>query len=106
MACASARARCWRASISVRPPKGVRWIKQMTEPTEAARRWPLIPTLLVLAAVAVMIALGVWQLQRKRDKEALIALYQRNMEMSSLVTYPEFPPVDRQSLGSGQSVSH
>src|SRR3546814_7456741 len=69
MACASARARCWRASISVRPPKGVRWIKQMTEPTEAARRWPLIPTLLVLAAVAVMIALGVWQLQRKSDKE-------------------------------------
>src|SRR3546814_1633525 len=65
----------------------------MTEPTEAARRWPLIPTLLVLAAVAVMIALGVWQLQRKSDKEALIALYQRNMAMSSLVTYPELPPV-------------
>src|SRR3546814_16512540 len=74
MACASARARCWRASISDRPPKDVRWIKQMTEPTEAARRWPLIPTLLVLAAVAVMIALGVWQLQRKSDKEALIEI--------------------------------
>src|SRR3546814_14749387 len=65
----------------------------MTEPTEAARRWPLIPTLLVLAAVAVMIALGVWQLQRKSDKEALIALYQRNMAMSSLVIYLELPPV-------------
>ena len=38
----------------------------MTEPAEQpVRRWPLIPTLLVLAAVAVMIALGVWQLQRK-----------------------------------------
>src|SRR3546814_12713636 len=93
MACASARARCWRASISVRPPKGVRWIKQMTEPTEAARRWPLIPTLLVLAAVAVMIALGVWQLQRKSDQEALIAPYQRKLAMSSLVTYPDLPPV-------------
>src|SRR3546814_8041137 len=32
-------------------------------------------------------------LQRKSDKEALIALYQRNMAMSSLVTYPELPPV-------------
>lgn len=65
----------------------------MTEPTEAARRWPLIPTILVLAAVAVMIALGVWQLQRKTEKEALIALFQRNTAMSSLVTYPMLPPV-------------
>ena len=66
----------------------------MTEPAQQpARRWPLIPTILVLAAVAVMIALGVWQLQRKSEKEALIALYQRNMAMSSLVTYPELPPV-------------
>src|SRR3546814_3779919 len=104
MACASARARCWRASISDRPPKDVRWIKQMTEPTVAARRWPLIPTLLVLAAVAVMIALGVWQLQRKSDKEALIALYQRNMAMSSLVTYPELPPVPDAMLYRKSSV--
>lgn len=63
----------------------------MTEP--APKRWPLIPTLIVLVAVAVMIALGVWQLQRKTEKEALIALFQRNMAMSSLVAYPELPPV-------------
>lgn len=66
----------------------------MTDPVEQApRRWPLIPTLFVLAAVAVMIALGVWQLQRKGEKEALIALFQRNMAMSSMVTYPDLPPV-------------
>lgn len=66
----------------------------MTEPAQRpARRWPLIPTILVLAAVAVMIALGVWQLQRKSEKEALIALFQRNMAMSSTVAYPELPPV-------------
>ena len=66
----------------------------MTEPAQQpARRWPLIPTILVLAAVAVMIALGVWQLQRKNEKEALIALFQRNMAMSSTVAYPELPPV-------------
>ena len=65
----------------------------MTERAEPARRWPLIPTILVLAAVAVMIALGVWQLHRKTEKEALIALFQRNTAMSSLVTYPILPPV-------------
>ncbi len=66
----------------------------MTEPeTPSARRWPLIPTILVLVAVAVMIGLGVWQLQRKGEKEALVALYQRNIAMSALVAYPELPPV-------------
>ncbi len=66
----------------------------MTEPAQQpTRRWPLIPTILVLAAIAVMIALGVWQLQRKSEKEALIALYQRNVAMSSTVAYPELPPV-------------
>lgn len=63
----------------------------MTEPAE--RRWPLIPTLLVIVAVAVMVALGVWQLQRKAEKEALIALYERNRAMSAMVAYPELPPV-------------
>ncbi|WP_447953346.1 SURF1 family protein [Sphingopyxis chilensis] len=77
----------------------------MTEPAEQpVRRWPLIPTLLVLAAVAVMIALGVWQLQRKSEKEALIALYQRNMAMSSLVAYPELPPVEDSFLYRKSSV--
>ena len=36
-------------------------------------RIPLIPTFLVAAAVATMIGLGVWQLQRLAWKEALIA---------------------------------
>lgn len=69
-----------------------------------ARGWPLIPTILVLAAVAIMIALGVWQLQRKGEKEALIALYQRNMAMSSTVTYPELPPVPDAMLYRKSSV--
>lgn len=66
----------------------------MTDPVPLRpRRWPVIPTILVLIAVSMMIALGVWQLQRKGEKEALVALYERNMAMSSLVTYPELPPV-------------
>lgn len=77
----------------------------MTDETRLpAQRWPLIPTLFVLAAVAVMIALGVWQLQRKGEKEALIALYERNMAMSSMVTYPELPPVPDAMLFRKSSV--
>lgn len=40
------------------------------------RRIPIIPTIIVLAAVATMIALGVWQLGRRAEKEALIAQYE------------------------------
>lgn len=77
----------------------------MTEPAAPARRWPLIPTLLVIAAVAVMIALGVWQLQRKDEKEALIALYDRNRAMSATVAYPELPPVPDALLFRKSSVT-
>lgn len=77
----------------------------MTDPAPTSRRWPVIPTILVLAAVATMIALGVWQWQRKGEKEALIALYQRNTAMSSLVTYPELPPVPDAMLYRKSSVT-
>lgn len=73
-------------------------------PDTPPARWPIIPTIIVLAAVAVMIALGVWQLERKGEKEALIALYQRNMAMSSLVTYPKLPPVPDTALYRKSSV--
>jgi surfeit locus 1 family protein len=43
------------------------------------RRIPILPTLFVAAAIAVMIGLGVWQLQRSAWKTALI----RNLEASS-----------------------
>ena len=39
------------------------------------RRIPIIPTIVVVAAAAVMVALGFWQLGRKDEKEALIARY-------------------------------
>ncbi len=45
----------------------------MTEPTGA--RIPIVATLIVLAAVVTMSALGVWQLGRMDEKEALIARY-------------------------------
>jgi len=39
------------------------------------KRLPLLPTIVVSAAVAAMIALGIWQLQRAQWKERLLAEY-------------------------------
>ena len=38
-------------------------------------RLPIVPTILVALAVAAMIGLGFWQLDRKAEKEALLASY-------------------------------
>jgi surfeit locus 1 family protein len=59
-----------------------------------SRRIPIIPTIIVLAAVATMIGLGVWQLGRKAEKEALIARYQAALQDSSVVPWPMPPQYD------------
>jgi surfeit locus 1 family protein len=56
-------------------------------------RLPLVPTLLVGAAVATMIGLGVWQLQRAEWKEGLIAQYQANSNLPP-VAWPALAPAD------------
>ena len=48
------------------------------------RRLPVIPTLVVAAAVAAMIALGIWQLQRAAWKERLLAQYSAAASMPAL----------------------
>lgn len=55
------------------------------------RRIPIIPTLIVLAAVAVMIGLGIWQLERMAEKEALLARYETAVTMSSDAEWPRDP---------------
>lgn len=52
------------------------------------RRIPILPTLVVLAAVAAMIALGFWQLARKAEKEALLERYTSAVGMSAEVPWP------------------
>jgi surfeit locus 1 family protein len=42
------------------------------------RRFPLVATILVVLAIAAMIGLGVWQLRRLKEKEALLAVYAAN----------------------------
>lgn len=41
-------------------------------------RFPILPTIIVAAAVATMIALGIWQLGRAREKDELAARYAAN----------------------------
>jgi surfeit locus 1 family protein len=60
-----------------------------------ARRVPIFATIIVLAAVATMIALGVWQLGRKAEKEALIARYEAALQDNAEVPWPT--PADYES---------
>jgi len=57
------------------------------------RRLPVIPTLLVLAAVATMIALGIWQMRRAHEKETLLARYSAAQGLSPVV-WPTVPTRD------------
>jgi len=60
------------------------------------RQLPVIPTILVLAAVATMVWLGFWQLGRAAEKDALIARYS---QATGIVEEADFPIV-----GSGEDV--
>ena len=61
------------------------------------KRWPIIPTILVVLAVATMIALGVWQLQRKAEKETLLARYEAASGLPP-VAWPAVPHPDKLPL--------
>jgi surfeit locus 1 family protein len=54
------------------------------------KRLPIMATVVVLAAVAVMIWLGLWQLQRARWKEGLLAQYARAEQLPP-IAYPTIP---------------
>jgi surfeit locus 1 family protein len=52
------------------------------------RKLPIIATIIVLAAVATMIALGLWQLGRLEEKEALLASYNATDRDAPVVELP------------------
>ena len=54
------------------------------------RRLPVIPTIIVLAAVALMIGLGIWQLRRAKWKEGLLAQYAA-AQKEPPITWPTIP---------------
>ncbi|MBW8783758.1 MAG: SURF1 family protein [Novosphingobium sp.] len=61
-------------------------------------RVPLVPTLIVVAAVAAMIALGVWQLRRLAWKEALLAQYTASSSREAEVPWPRDPATAQADL--------
>lgn len=68
------------------------------------RRLPIIPTLIVAAAIIAMIALGFWQIDRAGQKEDLIALYRANLERPAM-TFPAMGPVQRDAMFRSSSVT-
>ncbi|MEQ9662944.1 MAG: SURF1 family protein [Parasphingopyxis sp.] len=59
----------------------------------AIRNLPVIPTVLVALAVATMIGLGIWQIQRKAEKEALVDRYASTSALPP-VAWPEPPDTE------------
>lgn len=59
------------------------------------RRLPLIPTIVVLAAVAVMIGLGIWQLRRSAEKEVMLQRFEAATDLPP-VAWPSLPLDDKQ----------
>jgi surfeit locus 1 family protein len=54
------------------------------------KRVPILPTLIVVAAAALMIGLGVWQLQRAKWKEALLARFAAAEQLTP-IAFPTVP---------------
>jgi surfeit locus 1 family protein len=68
------------------------------------RRLPIVSTIVVLAAVATMVALGVWQLQRGAVKDAMIARYSAAQSLSSAVPWPRSAEAREKALYRHSSV--
>ncbi len=54
------------------------------------KRLPLLATVIVGLAIATMIALGLWQLQRRDEKEALLAQIAANRQLAP-IAFPTIP---------------
>ena len=54
------------------------------------RKLPLVPTIVVAVAVAVMIGLGIWQLRKAPVKEEQLERYRAALKMPP-ITYPTIP---------------
>lgn len=68
------------------------------------RRLPLLPTVIVGLAVALMLALGVWQLGRAKEKEALLARYSAAEAMAASTPWPRTPEERERALYRASAV--
>jgi surfeit locus 1 family protein len=60
-------------------------------------RLPIFPTLLVAAAIVAMIRLGIWQLHRADEKEALLVRYAQNSQLP-VMALPVGAPADQRLI--------
>ncbi len=56
-------------------------------------RLPIVSTIVVAAAAAIMVWLGIWQIHRYHYKNGLITRYERNSQLPA-VAWPAVPPSD------------
>jgi cytochrome oxidase assembly protein ShyY1 len=61
--------------------------------SEPMKRVPVIATIVVVAAIALMIALGIWQLHRRGEKAALLSQYAANITRPE-IAFPSIPVDD------------
>lgn len=62
------------------------------------KRVPVLPTVIVLLAVAYMIHLGFWQLDRLAEKEAMLARYEAAQALGDEVRWPEASSATQRAL--------
>jgi surfeit locus 1 family protein len=67
-------------------------------------KFPVVSSIIVALAVGVMLALGVWQLDRKQEKEAQLAQLAANRDMPA-IAYPMLGPFDETLLFRKSSVT-
>lgn len=67
-----------------------------------SRRIPIFSTIVVIAASLTMVGLGVWQLGRLKEKEALIASYQRALQSTDARPFP----ADKGGVFSDEDLFH
>lgn len=67
-------------------------------------RYPIIPSILAASAVAMMIGLGMWQLERRSVNGMLLKLVAANVSKPA-ITYAELGPVSTSALHRKSSVN-
>jgi len=55
------------------------------------RRLPVLPTIIVLIAVGIMIRLGLWQVDRMAEKNAMLGRYAAAQASSAAIPFPATP---------------
>lgn len=66
-------------------------------------KWPVLPSIIVALAISTMIGLGIWQLQRKNEKEELLVRYSAASGLPP-TAWPTVPLADNLPLFRKSSV--